>query len=104
MPESGRDDNGRPALEVDMFMTPEVEEFLYSIWRRFGHHSVDHLTRLTKKTPAYRQAFQRGRRSEIQLQAMRLSFTRAESTPPPPYSLTELICLPARLLKPTGIP
>ena len=74
--------NGRPNVEVEMFMAPEVEEFLYSIWRRFGHHSVEHLTRLTRKTPAYRQAYQRGPRSEIQLQAMRLSFTRAENTPP----------------------
>jgi uncharacterized phage-associated protein len=73
---------GRPNVDADLFMPPEVEEFLYSIWRRFGHHTVDHLNRITKKTLAYRQAFKMSPREEISLQQMRLSFARAESTPP----------------------
>jgi uncharacterized phage-associated protein len=74
---------GRPNIDVDVFLTPEIEEFLFSIWRRFGHHSVEHLTRMTKKTLAYRQAYKRGKREEIPLQAMRLSFTRNDGAPPP---------------------
>lgn len=73
---------GRPNLDVDLFLLPEIEEFLLSIWRRFGHHSVDHLTRIVKKSVAYRQAFKRASRSEIPLAAMRLSFTRADAAPP----------------------
>jgi hypothetical protein len=36
---------------------------------------------LTKDTEAYRKAFAKGRRAEIPLVAMHLSFTRAQETP-----------------------
>jgi len=72
---------GRPDVDVDIFLPLEVESFLDSIWRRFGHYSADRLTRLTKDTIAYKQAYNRGKRAEIPLDAMRLSFTRAENTP-----------------------
>ncbi len=72
---------GRPDMDVNLFLPKTVEQFLDSIWRRFGHHSVDRLTHMTKETMAYKQAFQRGNRAEISLEAMRLSFTRADKTP-----------------------
>jgi uncharacterized phage-associated protein len=72
---------GRPNVEGELFMPPEVEEFLLNIWRRFGHHSVEHLTRLVKKSPAYTNAFKKDPRAEITLTAMRLAFARAEKTP-----------------------
>ena len=36
---------------------------------------------MTKDTEAYRKAFAKGRRAEIPLVAMHLSFTRAQETP-----------------------
>lgn len=72
---------GRPNLDVDMFMPAEADAFLDTIWRRFGHYSAEHLTRLTKETLCYRQAFTRGRRAEISIESMRLSFTRGEDAP-----------------------
>ena len=72
---------GRPEVEANFFMQEETEAFLYNIWRRFGHYSAEHLTRLTKETEAYRKAIKKGKRAEITLDAMRLSFTRAEDTP-----------------------
>lgn len=72
---------GRPDVDVELFLPNEVEEFLQNIWRRFGHYSTDKLTEMTKKTLAYEQAYKRGRRAEITLEAMRRSFTRAEQTP-----------------------
>ena len=72
---------GRPSVEGELFMPPEVEDFLVNIWRRFGHHSVEHLTRLVKKSPAYTNAYKKSARAEITLTAMRLAFARAEETP-----------------------
>ena len=72
---------GRPDIDPDLFLPIEVDEFLDAVWRRFGHHSVDHLTRLSKQTTAYRRAFRKGRRAEISLNSMRLSFIRNEETP-----------------------
>jgi hypothetical protein len=64
-----------------MFMADDVELILDSIWRRFGHYTVDRLTRMTKDTLAYRQAISRGKRAEIPLKAMRLSFSRGREAP-----------------------
>ena len=72
---------GRPDVDVDLFLAPEVESFLDSIWRRFGFHSADRLTRMVKGTLAYRQAFTKGKRAEIPLEAMRRSFSRHEEAP-----------------------
>ncbi|MCC7016535.1 MAG: hypothetical protein IT564_04970 [Rhodospirillales bacterium] len=72
---------GRPKLDVELFLPFEVETFLEALWRRFGHYTADRLTRMTKETIAYRQAFQRGRRAEITFEAMRLSFARGAEAP-----------------------
>lgn len=72
---------GRPDVDPDLFMPLEVEDFLSAVWRRFGHHSAEHLTRLAKRTTAYKQAFKKGKRVEIGLDAMRLSFVRKDETP-----------------------
>jgi uncharacterized phage-associated protein len=73
---------GRPNVDVENFIAPEVEEFLDKIWRRFGQHSVDHLTRISKKSESYSLAYKRSRRSEISLQAMCLAFGRADDGAP----------------------
>ena len=72
---------GRPDMEIDMFLPPEVEDFLRSIWARFGHHSAERLTKMTKATLAYKKAYKRARRAEIPHETMRLDFARAEETP-----------------------
>jgi uncharacterized phage-associated protein len=72
---------GRPDVDARMFLPHEVETFLQGIWRRFGHHSTDRLTRMVRETTAFKHAFKRGNRAEITLDEMRLSFARAEKTP-----------------------
>ncbi len=73
--------HGRPNVDAELFLPTEVEMFLDSIWRRFGHYTPDRLTKLTKDTLAYKQALKRGRRAEIKFEAMVLSFARAKDTP-----------------------
>ena len=72
---------GRAKMDVDIFLPYEIESFLDALWRRFGHYPPDRLTRMTKETIAYRQALKRGRRAEITLEAMRLSFARGDEAP-----------------------
>jgi len=72
---------GRPDVDARLFLPHEVEAFLDNIWRRFGHHSTERLNKMTKDTTAYKQARKSGHRAEISLDAMRLSFARAENTP-----------------------
>lgn len=72
---------GRPKVDVDIFLPHEVEEFLSSIWRQFGRHSVERLNTLTNETLAYKQARNRGDRAEIPLDMMRMSFIRGETGP-----------------------
>lgn len=90
---------GKPDVDVELFLPTEVENFLSSIWRRFGHHSADYLTRMTKDTAAYKQAFALGKRNEITLDAMRLSFVRAADTPG-----VEQVIKPKVLRTPDGRP
>jgi uncharacterized phage-associated protein len=72
---------GRPDIDVDIFLPNEVESFLSSVWRRFGHLSTERLSRMTNETLCYKHAKRRGRRAEIPLDTMRISFARAEATP-----------------------
>lgn len=72
---------GRPEVDVEIFLPHEVDEFLSSMWRQFGHYSIDRLNELTNETLAYKQARARGDRSEIPLDRMRMSFIRGETGP-----------------------
>ena len=72
---------GRPDVDANLFLPEHAEAFLHSIWRRFGHLSAETLTRMAKETEAYRKALKRGSRSNISLDAMRLSFVRGEEAP-----------------------
>lgn len=69
---------GRPDVEVELFLPPEVELFLSSIWRRFGHLKAEQLAKLTNKNSAYALALRKGPRTEIALEAMVMAF-KAES-------------------------
>ncbi|MDD9875956.1 MAG: hypothetical protein OXR84_00785, partial [Magnetovibrio sp.] len=72
---------GRPNLDADLFLPQEIESFLDAIWRRFGHMDTDRITKMVRDTSAYKQARSRAHRAEIPLDAMQLSFIRAEKTP-----------------------
>lgn len=72
---------GRPNIDPDFFLPEDVSQFLENIWRRFGHHAPDRLTRMCKETLAYKKAFNKAPKTEIPLELMRLSFTRAQETP-----------------------
>lgn len=65
---------GRPEVEVELFLAPDVEMFLSSIWRRFGHLKADQLTRVTNKNSAFSIALRKGPRTEILLDAMVAAF------------------------------
>jgi len=72
---------GRPDIDARLFLPQEVENFLDKIWRQFGQYSTEKLNKITKGTLAYKQAFKNGHRSEISLDAMRVSFSHAQNTP-----------------------
>lgn len=72
---------GRPNIDVELFISHDIDSYLTSLWRRFGHASMERLNQITKGTSAYKQARAKGQRTEITLDAMRLSFVRAENTP-----------------------
>jgi len=65
---------GRPDVDVELFLPSNIELFLSSIWRRFGHMKPDQLTKLTTANPAYSIALRKGLRSEITLEAMVMAF------------------------------
>ena len=72
---------GRPNFEGEIFLDEDVETFVDSVWRRFGHHSTEYLAKLCRQNEAYRAALKRARRSEIPLEHMRKSFSRAHNQP-----------------------
>ena len=53
---------GRPDVDANLFLPEHAEAFLNSIWRRFGHHSAESLTRMANRTrgvsgPLFRPRF-----------------------------------------------
>ncbi len=73
--------NGRPKIDLDKKLPYKVETFLDGVWRRFGHHSVEHLNKLCKETPCYLVA-SRKEKGEIPIEAMRQSFTKPDAKTP----------------------
>lgn len=59
----------RPAIEP-VPLAEMVTQFLDSIWRKFGHHSADSLSRQVNGHRPYRDALSKGPRNEITLEAM----------------------------------
>lgn len=73
---------GRPDIDCELFLPDDVETVLKGVWHRLGHHSTDHLTRLAKETPAYREAYGRGARAEIAHDVLCRSFQRSDTQRP----------------------
>lgn len=72
---------GRPNFEGEIFLEEEVEAFMDSVWRRFGHHSTEYLAKVCRQNVAYRAALKKAKREEIPLEAMRKSFAKAHNSP-----------------------
>ncbi len=66
----------RPYIEPAP-LPERVEHFLDSIWRRFGAHSAEHLSRHLCGHAPYAGALERGPRAEIPLSEMREFYGRA---------------------------
>lgn len=61
----------RGAPKVDFAPVPDPQRhFLDSLWRRFGSHSVDYLTKTTVNHPPYQEALISGKRAEISFDSM----------------------------------
>lgn len=56
---------GRPNFDGIEKLNNNTKAFCDSIWRRFGHHSAEHLAKLCRKTPAYQIAYKIEKRAEI---------------------------------------
>jgi len=65
---------GRPDVEVELFLPADVEMFLSSIWRRYGHLDANRLNKITCSNNAYSIALRKGKRAEITLEAMIAAF------------------------------
>ncbi|MCA1941474.1 MAG: DUF4065 domain-containing protein [Caenispirillum bisanense] len=75
-------ENGRPYVETRK-PPDDACQLLDSIWRKFGAHSAEHLSKLTKGHPPYRDAFATGGAGEeITLQAMMDYYGRKPGSEP----------------------
>ena len=61
---------GRPDVDVELFLPNDIEMFLVSIWRRYGHLDTGRLNKITCDNNAYSIALRKGKRVEIPLEAM----------------------------------
>ena len=59
----------RPPIEA-ITMSESVNQFLESVWRRFGSQSANSLSTLVNSHPPYRDAIEKGPRTEIPLATM----------------------------------
>lgn len=62
-------EEGRPNVARQK-VPDKVKHFLDSLWRRFGAHSTDYLTRMTMSHPPFLEAAAAGARTEITIEAM----------------------------------
>lgn len=72
---------GRPNIESENIFSEGVEQFLSSIWERFGRKTPDSLSEMCMKNHAFKQALINGVRSEIPFKQMLISFTRERGHP-----------------------
>ena len=72
---------GRPDIDVELFLPYEAQNFLESIWQRFGSYSIERLNEITNETAAYKKAVGRGNRAEIPLSEMKKSFKQTNKSP-----------------------
>ena len=73
---------GRPGMPSTQ-PPPVVENFLELMWRRFSHHTTEHLTSIIKSHDVYRTAFEQGPGEEITFEAIIEFFSDKERKDPP---------------------
>lgn len=62
-------EQGRPFIDHKK-PNSQVSHFLDSLWRRFGAHTPEYLTKLVMSHPPYKDALEVGPRAEVTLEAM----------------------------------
>ena len=62
-------ENAKPFIPLKPISKP-VKEFLDSIWRKFGSHSAEYLSKVIKMHPPYYEARKKGLRTPITFEAM----------------------------------
>ncbi len=67
-------ESGPPKLPLRQ-ISPEVENFLYEIWRRYSHHSTDYINQQIQFHDIYSKALKRGLHEEIPFHEMVTFFT-----------------------------
>ena len=72
---------GRPNIESEDSFPEGVDQFLSSIWGRFGRKSSDSLSKMCQENHAFKQALIKGVRTEIPLKDMLISFAREKGLP-----------------------
>ncbi len=72
---------GRPSMQSTP--PPVVENFLELMWRRFSHHTTEHLTSIIKSHDVYRLAYERGPGEEISFEAINEFFSAKDQKAPP---------------------
>jgi len=75
-------EQGRPSNVRDPRVSPEVENFLYSIWSRYGHHSTDYLNQQIKHHSIYLKTLKKGVGEEIPFAAIVKFFTQKREAEP----------------------
>ncbi len=72
---------GSAIPQFDRKRQPKIaDQFLDAIWRRFGHHSAEHLNRLISTHDPYREAMAKGERTIIVIKAMAQFYGKKETT------------------------
>ena len=75
-------ENGRPDISLNPAPDKAVH-FVESVWRQFGHHTVEHLTGVIKNQPPYAEAFRNGPGTLIPHEAMVDYFKNVKSRTQP---------------------
>lgn len=71
--------NDRPWLGQTE-INDQVAQLLESIWRKFGSHSADYLTKMVRRHPPYAEAFAQAPRSVITEEAMAAFYGRKDKS------------------------
>ena len=71
-------EDSRPPIAINK-MTPEAENFLHRIWRKYGHHSAEYLNRMMAHSDVYRRAWRKEPGTVIPFNAIVDHFTKKPS-------------------------
>ena len=87
----------RPAIDP-VPMSDAAGQFLDGIWRRFGSHSAEYLSKLVNGQQPYVEALAKGPRSEISLAAM-VAYYGKKASPGDPATVPMMQAVRPRLMR-----